>query len=89
MYAHISSPKDLLLSGMDSLLCYLKKLASNEHSSHFARSSTNFIEFCIAQETARWIFINVSISAEGLNGFESNLGGLFGTIEDDSCAILS
>src|SRR5690554_5991531 len=57
-------------------------LPPDQPAADFARAGTDLVEFCVAQQAAGRVVVDIAVAAEELDGVERALGGLFGRIED-------
>src|SRR4051794_25307523 len=68
---------------------FFEQLASDKHATDFTGPGTDLVELCIPKQSARWIVIDIAVTAKQLNCIERTLSCLFGSIENCSCRILA
>ena len=66
----------------------LQGLLGDGGAPHLAGPSTNLVELGVCKQLAGTVLVHVAVSAEALDGVERDLGCVFCTEEDCTCAVL-
>src|SRR5450631_4190298 len=73
----------------DDALISVKQFAPDQHPSDLARAGANLIEFCVAQQAARRIIVDITIAAEKLDRVKRRACRALGRKEQGARRILA
>src|SRR5260370_1860054 len=76
--------------GIPRLLCrFFEQLPPDQHAPDFAGAGADLVEFCITQQPAGGIIIDIAVAAEQLDGIERTLGRLLPGVKTGAGGILA